>query len=82
MEISGAATATRKKKPTIQAETTPERSRLKRRHISCPGERPTGAPAAAGTASSGALPAVLREGLVIACIPRQVVSVPGVLITE
>ncbi|GAA2880319.1 hypothetical protein GCM10010517_42870 [Streptosporangium fragile] len=39
--MTGAKIATRKKKITTPAETTPVRSRRKRSHISRPGERPT-----------------------------------------
>ncbi|GAA4689584.1 hypothetical protein GCM10023324_50640 [Streptomyces youssoufiensis] len=59
-EITGANSATAKKNNTTRAATTPARSRRKRRHINCRGERPTNS--AATTGSLGPLAFVTRPG--------------------
>jgi hypothetical protein len=68
--MSGAQTATRKKRSTTTADTTPVRSRRKRNHVSRPGARPAGTGAGPGApgveAEAGrvivrGLPGTIRE---------------------
>ncbi|GIH68195.1 hypothetical protein Mth01_04480 [Sphaerimonospora thailandensis] len=56
--MSGAATATRMKNRTMTADATPVLSRRNRRHISCPGERPTKAEAGCAGSAEPAVSAV------------------------
>ncbi|GAA4185049.1 hypothetical protein GCM10022252_14890 [Streptosporangium oxazolinicum] len=78
-EMTGARSATRKKKITTTAETMPVRSRRKRSHISCPGERPT----VSGVFAASASPVVVVAGagmVIVRRLPTSMVSgIPGTI---